>query len=1036
MNSHTPEELHRLHERSRRTQYWRGQVVVILMTLGECLGSFPVQAQLTPGDVLVADFEAGPNGAGFLFLVNPTTGMRTVLSDFGNPMQGPTGQSPFGVTVVDSNTLLVIDSQGISGNGTLFSVDPTTGMRAVLSDFSNTAQGPLGVEPVGVMMGPAGNLLVTDTDAGTDVPGGEEGGNGALFSINPATGTRTLLSDFGNATQGPLGQTPTGIARGAGGTIFVIDPDAGTDIPNDGKTGGNGALFQINPTTGVRILLSDFGNTTQGPAGINPGGVVLGPGGVLFVADTEAGTGGAGTLFSVNPLTGARTVLSSFGVMGQGAAGIDPFFVAVAASGALLVTDDDAGTDIPLDGQVGGNGALFSVNPTNGNRTLFSDFGNVMQGATGVHPVGIAIVPLIQPGDALVIDFLAGTNGAGALFSVHPTSGDRVMVSDFGNLMQGPGGSDPIGVALGTGGDILVIDEDGAICGNGALFRVHPINGVRTLVSNFCSGAQGPTGENPHGVALEADGNILVTDRTAGTGISGALFRVHPLTGVRTVLSDFGDMAQGAIGRTPAGIIPDATGEILVIDIDFTGPGGIPAGGLFRINPANGMRTLLSDFGNALQGPTGQDPEDVTRDIAGNILVTDQTAGTGNKGTLFSVHPMTGARTVLSDFGNAGQGATGQDVEGVAVRETGDLFVIDDVTGTGGAGTLFLVNSTNGTRTAVSDFGNLGQGPLGAQPVDVAIFQVNPVGTAALNHFLCYRTKGSRGNRCTFDSFNPSMVCETEEDCGGTEDLTNFCERFQLIQHFRTVSLSDQFEAGLFAVQKPVSLCNPADTEGGDPTAPTDPDHLEAYQVTLVPKVCVAGSPTNAGRACRREQDCRGTVGQSSFCQRVPEHHRQTNLTVENQLGSLHVDTLKPDRLLVPTAQSLSGPVSVPMPSIDHFKCYSVRVTPGTAKFPKDMQAFVVDQFQQPRLYDLVKPTRLCTPVNKNNESPGAETHATHLMCYQIKPARGQAKHARVPNIYTNNQFGAELLDTTKEEDLCLPSTKTLSNATVVGGAE
>jgi glucose/arabinose dehydrogenase len=774
----------------------------------------------------------------------------------------------------------------------------------------------------------------------------------------------------------------------------------------------------------MRTVLSDFGNTGQGPAGTNPGGVALGPGGVILVADTEAGTGGAGTLFSIDPVTGARTVLSNFGVIGQGATGTDPFFVAVAASGAILVTDDDAGTDIPLDGQVGGNGALFTVNPTNGNRTLLSDFGTTTQGPIGVHPVGVAIVPLIRPGDALVIDFLAGTNGAGALFSVNPATGNRTLVSDFGNPMQGPGGSDPIGVALGTAGDILVADEDGVICGNGALFRVNPTNGVRTLLSNFCSAAQGPTGENPHGVALEADGNILVTDRTAGIGISGALFRVNPLTGARILLSDFGDVAQGPVGRGPTGVVPDASGDILAIDPDFDGTGN---GVLFRVNPTNGMRTVLSDFNNLMQGPTGREPEDVTLDAAGNILVTDATAGTGNKGTLFRVNSMTGTRAVLSDFGNAGQGPTGQDIEGVVVEATGDILVIDDVTGLGGAGTLFRVNPANGMRTVVSDFGSAAQGPVGAQPVDVAIFSINSLATAPLNHFLCYRIKGSLGHRCTLDSPNPRAVCDTEEDCGGTEDVTTFCERFRKIQlPPRIITLGDQFEAGLFTVQKPVSLCNPADKEGEDPTAPDDSDHFGAYQIALVPKICAAGAPTNEGKACQREQDCGGTLRQTSFCQRAQEHVRPTDLTVENQFGSLQVDTIKPDRLLVPTAKSLSSPAPAPTPGLDHFKCYSVRVTPGTPKFPKDLRVSVVDQFHQPTLYDVVKPTRLCAPANKDDESPGAETHPMHLMCYQVKPAVGQPKHVKVSNIYTNNQFGPDLLDTIREEELCVPSRKTL----------
>ena len=41
----------------------------------------PSEAQLNPGDIVVADFEAGTNGQGLLFRVDRATGVRTVLSD-------------------------------------------------------------------------------------------------------------------------------------------------------------------------------------------------------------------------------------------------------------------------------------------------------------------------------------------------------------------------------------------------------------------------------------------------------------------------------------------------------------------------------------------------------------------------------------------------------------------------------------------------------------------------------------------------------------------------------------------------------------------------------------------------------------------------------------------------------------------------------------------------------------------------------------------------------------------------------------------
>ena len=58
-------------------------------------------------------------------------------------------------------------------------------------------------------------------------------------------------------------------------------------------------------------------------------------------------------------------------------------------------------------------------------------------------------------------------------------------------------------------------------------------------------------GAFPRGVAVDGDGTIRVADPDAGTNGAGALFRVDPATGGRTLLSDFGDAAQGPIGVRP-----------------------------------------------------------------------------------------------------------------------------------------------------------------------------------------------------------------------------------------------------------------------------------------------------------------------------------------------------------------------------------------------------------------------------------------------------------------------------------------------------
>jgi hypothetical protein len=137
-------------------------------------------------------------------------------------------------------------------------------------------------------------------------------------------------------------------------------------------------------------------------------------------------------------------------------------------------------------------------------------------------------------------------------------------------------------VAVEASGQILVVDAAAGTGGLGALFRVDSVTGTRTLLSDFGAGAQGPLGIDPVGVAVEASGQILVADETGGTGLLGALFRVDPTTGARTLLSDFGAGAQGPLGVNPTGVTVEASGQILVVD-PSTGTGG--GGALFRIAP-------------------------------------------------------------------------------------------------------------------------------------------------------------------------------------------------------------------------------------------------------------------------------------------------------------------------------------------------------------------------------------------------------------------------------------------------------------------
>lgn len=323
-----------------------------------------------------------------------------------------------------------------------------------------------------------------------------------LLRLDPTTGTRIVLSDFADPNQGELGLGPFNLAIESSGTILVVDPQVNK-------------LFRVNSITGERTVLSDFSDPTQGP-----------------VADSSSGDG----------------------ILG----------IAVEDSGAILVTAKGAGS--PDEGGTVFRDALLRVDPVTGQRTLFSDFGDPTQGTLGGQcSFGVAVE---ASGTILVTDCNnLGDSPGGLLFRIDPVTGQRTVLSDFGNPAEGSIAQFPSGIAVEALGSILVAAPfagsvpEGTLDPGGALFRVDPVSGQRTLFSDFGNATQGTTGTFLRNVAVEYTNTILVVDQDVdsfGPGL-GALFRVDPVTGQRSVLSDFSNPELG-LGQAPSGVavIPPA----------------------------------------------------------------------------------------------------------------------------------------------------------------------------------------------------------------------------------------------------------------------------------------------------------------------------------------------------------------------------------------------------------------------------------------------------------------------------------------------
>ena len=210
-------------------------------------------------------------------------------------------------------------------------------------------------------------------------------------------------------------------------------------------------------------------------------------------------------------------------------------------------------------------------------------------------------------------------------------------------------------------------------------------------------------------------------------------------------------------------------------------------------------------------------------------------------------------------------------------------------------------------------------------------------------------------------------------------------ERFEPLD----VLLDDELDGpGTYTVRAPRALCLAASVDGG--VVVDAVTHLESFSVR----------PT-------------GTT---------PDHIRRTALEVKS-LGPLFVDTSKPDRLLVPASMDTQSPVTAPLPfahDVDHYKCYKARITKRSPKYwPKDVQLGIDDELES-RAYDIRRPNALCTPVDKNGE--GIKDPTRHMMCYQARRAKGEAKHTFAIGVHTATQFGQGQRDTRKVESVCVPA--------------
>ncbi len=232
---------------------------------------------------------------------------------------------------------------------------------------------------------------------------------------------------------------------------------------------------------------------------------------------------------------------------------------------------------------------LVRVDPESGSRELITS-NESHPGPKLAYPADLAVGPGGRP--LLVID----TN-LGALFAVDPDTGERRLVTSREQQVAFQGR--PRSVILGTDGAALI----GLSGPPGRILWVDlATGGLRPVVVPELG--QGPALVNPIGLALAADGALLVADSRRGllrVALPGAQRKL--LRGLGAELSEPYDLALGSAGE----IYSVDKARALVL----------------RLDPGSGRSQVVTGAGVG-RGPELVEPHGIALDGAGRAYVADR----------------------------------------------------------------------------------------------------------------------------------------------------------------------------------------------------------------------------------------------------------------------------------------------------------------------------------------------------------------------------------------------------------------------------
>jgi len=356
------------------------------------------------------------------------------------------------------------------------------------------------------------------------------------------------------------------------------------------------------PPATLITLYSFKGNPNDG---LNPDAKLLYHDGFLYGTTSAGGTNDYGTVFKVDPTTGAESVLYAL----PPNVGSDPRAGLISLKGQLYGTAEQGG---------GAFGSVVTVNPATGEGSAIHHFGGPPDGA---FPDGelLSIKNELYGGTQLG----GSQTFDGAIYEIDTASGAETILYNF---LGEPDGASPVGVPINESNRLFGVTQSGGTANVGTVFKINVDTGVEKVIYSFKGGTDG---EYPDaGVVAKGDA-LYGTTYSGGASGYGTVFKVGRDTGAETILYSF---TGGPDGASPSSSLLLSHGALY----GTTYLGGLGYGTVFSIDLKSGTETVLYSFTG---GDDGAYPAAGLIEVSGVFYGTTQSGGTSGDGTVFKIDP-------------------------------------------------------------------------------------------------------------------------------------------------------------------------------------------------------------------------------------------------------------------------------------------------------------------------------------------------------------------------------------------------------------